>query len=293
MNNIYYHQRNSNKELSYEIDLTFWKSFTGYIRRISNERNFQQYFGIQIDCDFLVRIDFNKLDNRMLEDLGFKVCYQETLEYTQNMPSTPQALSVIEFFYNYISYPIDEWYQYNIGEYICNKYDEKKARLEYTVKINTLFRQNRLGYKIKLGKIVKLHSKVLDDRFDNDNISDIDKVIKNEVSKAVKDFRNAYHDDIGSALTMIANVLERVKTLKGKNKKKSLSEIIQLITSNEELQPLIDEHIRSFTAISNKCDIRHKEVDSIEVADKDIKEFLFYSYYNLIRLILSKADMLE
>ena len=100
-------------------------------------------------------------------------------------------------------------------------------------------------------------------------------------------------DNSDIALTIIANALERAKTLKGHKKQQSIEDILNQITDDGELKQLLNNHIRTFTDISNNCNVRHIEKDKVIIEDKDIRDFLFYSYYNLIRLILSKLNMLQ
>ena len=75
--------------------------------------------------------------------------------------------------------------------------------------------------------------------------------------------------------------------------KQSINKIISEITEDDDLQKLLNNQWISLQKIGNECLYRHSEHDKIKVKDPDVNEFLFYSYFNMIRLILKKLNMLE
>ena len=194
---------------------------------------------------------------------------------------------LIEFFYEYVSEPTDydynEYYKY--AEPV--KFDIAKARYKYTVEINNLFKRHRVAYKMEKGKIYRVHSKVLDEYLDSEDFT-IDKQLKSEVDQAIKLFQSRDSDNVKTALTVMANAFEMAKTLAyPSDKLKSIKEICKNIADdNEKLQELFNSHFLHLTGISNNCDIRHKESGKIIVEDKNMQEYLFYTYYNSIRFMI-------
>jgi hypothetical protein len=49
--------------------------------------------------------------------------------------------------------------------------------------------------------------------------------------------------------------------------------------------------MRSLTTMANTYTIRHHEPDTVNItADADLVDFLFYSYYNIVRFILLRLN---
>ena len=131
-----------------------------------------------------------------------------------------------------------------------------------------------MAYRITKGQIKRVHSKLLDENLSDENIP-IDKTLKREVQQAIKLFQTRDQDNLKTALTTMANAFER--------------EICKAIASDsEKLEEMINSHFSHITKISNNCDIRHKESGKIIIDDKFMQEYLFYTYYNAIRLMISK-----
>jgi hypothetical protein len=56
------------------------------------------------------------------------------------------------------------------------------------------------------------------------------------------------------------------------------------------MNDVINKHFIYLTELSNNVDIRHKESGVIILDDEDMQQYLFYTYYNAIRLITKQLD---
>ena len=86
----------------------------------------------------------------------------------------------------------------------------------------------------------------------------------------------------------MADALERTKTLLGSGKKASLAQLIRRVTERHPgLAAELDGVFRSLSEFHNAAMLRHKETGQVALRDDPrLVEYLFYGYYNLIRLCL-------
>lgn len=291
---IYYSQRNSEEPCTYDCDNKFWTSSHAYFGIIAENGYLHQNFGYFNEQDMYYTVNWLQIEKTMLFKLGHSVNLLTSPGKKSNAPTTEQQLDLIEFFYEYVSEPTDyeyiEYYRYSEPV----KFDIAKARYQYTVEINNLFKRHRVAYKMEKGKIYKVHSKVLDEYLRSEDIT-INKQLRLEINQAIKLFQSRDSNNVKTALTVMANAFEMAKTLSyPPNKRKSVEIICKNIAKdNEELQKLLNSHFSHITHISNNCDIRHKESGKILVEDKNIQEYLFYTYYNSIRLMIENIEILE
>ena len=125
--------------------------------------------------------------------------------------------------------------------------------------LNRMLQRNRIAYKLDKGRITRVHDEILDNRFQESDISYYAK-LDSEVRQAVELFTSRNPKNIKTALTVIANAFELAKTLTyPEDKKKSVNEICKSIAGDsEKLRELLNGHFLYLTDISNNCDIRHK-----------------------------------
>lgn len=287
MSDIYYSQRNSQEPFTYNCNHNFWVSCHAYFGIIADNGYLHQIFGYFNEQDMYYTVSWIQLEKTMEFKLGHSVNPWISPGRKSNIPTTEEQLDLIEFFYEYVSEPTGYEYieHYKYSEPV--KFDVAKARYQYTDEINSLFNRHRVAYKMEKGKIFKVHSKVLDEYLDVQDVS-IDKQLKLKVNQAIKLFQSRDSDNIKTALTVMANAFERAKTLAyPSDKLKSITEICKNIAGNsEKLEELFNSHFLHLTRISNNCDIRHEESGKIIVKDKNMQEYLFYTYYNSIRFMI-------
>lgn len=285
--NALYSQRNNDEPFTFESNWKFWKSFRAYFKKILAQEwlfeafnDYNEYENKQATAVYL-------LEQEMMIQLGFEIHLSVD---ESKLPSTNNQLDFIEFLYRYISLPTG--YSLDVaGQSYPVQFDKAKARYEYAIQVNDMFTRNNMAFKIVKGNIEKVHSIFLDKSLELKNLS-IDKQLYSEARQAVRLFKSRNSADMKTGLTTIANAFERAKTLKyPDNKRESIRQIIKKATSdNKKLEDMMNSHFTMLTDISNNCDIRHKEKDKIEVESESLQEYLFYSYYNAIRFIVSQLN---
>lgn len=286
---MYYSTRSNSKLYTLESNLQFWNSYLAYLRKLVAENYFFEKFGDFNEFDNVYTTSTYKLGEEMLIWLGFDVDIYRSISRCEAMPDTNIQLDVIEFAFQYVSKPLEyEYDEYHKISY-PSLFDTSKGRYDYTVSVNRMLQRNRIAYKLDKGRITRVHDEILDNRFQESDISYYAK-LDSEVRQAVELFTSRNPKNIKTALTVIANAFELAKTLTyPEDKKKSVNEICKSIAGDsEKLRELLNGHFLYLTDISNNCDIRHKESNKIIIEDGDIQEYLFYTYYNAIRLMIEK-----
>ncbi len=206
------------------------------------------------------------------------------------MPKTADILSILEFFYIYISKPIETVIGYG-GDRYSSEFDKASARYEYTIYINQLFENHRYSYKMVKGKVNHVASKELNSIYDGLQNESVESELIDLIRRSFNSFSDRTGQKKDDALMIIANALERVKTLEGNNKKKSIVEIIDRIDENPKVREYINILIKDITNISNNCRIRHHEINKFEIKNPAVQDFLYYEYLNIIKLLLSAYDL--
>lgn len=284
----YYKDREDNRRATYEISDIFWNSYCMYMKRMAKEHWLTESFGYKDESSgWKSFYNIDELNDRIIEELGITVNIFR--DKNVEKPITCDILSLIEFFYLHISKPRTSVYGYQNEEF-PSEFSSKDARYLYTVYLNDLFKKRKHCFQIKSGQITKIVSEKLNSLY----YPELGKAVDNELNKMLDDsfnyFTNRNNNQMDDALTIIANALERTKTLEG-DKKKSIEVILSRISDNDEIKQDISNLIKLSTKISNQYRIRHHEVNQIKIKDVRCKEFLYYNYLNIIRLLLSTYDI--
>jgi hypothetical protein len=185
---------------------------------------------------------------------------------------------LIQFFFNHVSKPDD-----------VGKFDAARAKYDYTIGINRLFDNFNLAYELKKGVIKDLHSKTIDRIVLSDSFEIPDSETQAMLNLAVDKFYSRNPEDKKIALDKLVDVYQRISSWENKDKKKSIDKILEKTSGGDaRIKEALGCDLNSMWKIANEFMIRHTEVGKIPITDNDFRDYLFYTYYNCIRLILIK-----
>lgn len=89
-------------------------------------------------------------------------------------------------------------------------------------------------------------------------------------------------------LEKIWDAFERLKTIKGIDKKVSINTIIAHITNGDkEISQMLDNEFRELTKIGNSYSIRHSEITQKKLPNSQFIEYLYFRMLSLISCILN------
>ena len=187
----------------------------------------------------------------------------------------PTLFTVIEFLYDYVSEPTDEWYY---DDYVCgwhsSECDREKGREKYRTKINEVLKDYDTGYELSSdGEILEIAPTGLETVFgeivQTDDPDKIDTRRQNAISKYMG--YGATISDKKEAIRELADVLEFLKKSGIRLQKKDESDLFRII---------------------NNFDIRHHNKSQQGEYDKEIwYDWMFYTFLSSINVLLKlKGD---
>lgn len=119
--------------------------------------------------------------------------------------------------------------------------------------------------------------------FDN-SVSTSDQTLDDLIEEAKRRFLSAADQQI--ALEKLWDAFERVKTYFGSNKKESVKQLIEKMALDISYETLEDE-FKALTSIGNSYQIRHHEIDKIQLNMPNQRKYLFFRMLALIDLALT------
>lgn len=198
----------------------------------------------------------------------------------------------VEGLFQIVSKPVEGWYHQFCGRTHPKKFDKGAGRYDYTVAVNRILEVLGTGYRLRSGRMVGLGSPVLSGLVAEPLPFLGDDHLRSLVEDAVHGFQTADPARRYAAVRSLADAYERVKSmLEPGNKAESVKGLIARLSPEAGLGDHLNSVFRAMTDLSNDKAIRHHEVGHEAVRDDDeLIDFLFYAYYNVIRLSLRKLD---
>ena len=293
MNDLYYSQRQNRLQIPAqpEIGSAFWVAFRTYVDRLSDDNWFSGAFPESYGCGPLGRND-DDVRKRLCEEIG-----QIDWPIPANanpIPDTERVLDLVEFFHAYAQKPTNRSCAYCVPVHTHpDKYDSRQGQHEFTCRVNQMFRRFNHPYHLTDGRVERVGSEVLDARIASVDLQCDDSHLVTLLNSAVSNFFDRSGTKRLEGLQSIVNAFERLKTLEGGDKQESVARVIAKLSPAESIQTLLDERLRNMTRLANQYTIRHHEGDKIPLTDDALIEYLFYDYFNLVRLILQKYGKLK
>ncbi len=118
-----------------------------------------------------------------------------------------------------------------------------------------------------------------------------------QLQRLLGDALEAFYDRSGGRKTdgvkHLVDAYGMIKSSKHSEPKRSAEEIVNGLSPHEEVRAHFDAHLRKMWEFANKYAIRHHRPGAVPIEDEALIDYLFYSYYNLVRLILEKHGLAE
>lgn len=279
----YYSKRNKDWEDNLSSD--FWNGFRAYIRDIVQEGFFFENFG---NWESGALLDSDKVNSKMLQEIG------EAEWPLFSKPSDDQTFDLIQFFFNFVSYPAKWDYNRDYEDcYLPTEFNAKRGRYEYTIGINRLFKNFKHPYKLIKGDIKRFGSEILDEKILKLEFKIPDTELFKLINDAINYFysRNSNEKKVG--LEKIVDAYQRLKTIKSSNVKRGVELMKKEVSLLEVVQTAFGEDLADLWKVANNYAIRHFETNKIPLEDEYCIEYLFYGYFNVIRLMLKKYGWIE
>ena len=273
----YYSRRN--QPYAREVTREFWNAFKAYIDELVDQDWLFEQFGEEgYDFDREYRfIVSEKVKRKMLQELG---C--DLYPLPNNTPANEITFNLIEFFFKFISVQVKDGF------------DRGKTTYQYTIRINQLFENFKLSYKLEKGTVKPRHSGVMDRTITKDDFIIEDKETQTLINLAVEKFYDLKPSEQKIGLEKLVDAFQRVSSWEDNNKKRSVNSILDVLCKDQPaLRTPLETELRSLWNTANEFMIRHTEMDKIKITDSDFLEYLFYRYYILLRFAFKKYGYVQ
>lgn len=263
------------QSLSLQISEEFWEAFKAYIIELGRDGGFAEFGHWEPTYnDGYWVVNDDRVNLKMVQEIGKRLY---PLDEIDGKPDDERIFDLIEFFFKYVTKPM------NVD------FDKRQGRYEYTIRINQLFDNFRLKYQLKKGEVGALHSEFFVELLNEFEFDMPDIQTKKLIDIALDKFssRNIEEQKIG--LEKLVDAYQRISSWEEQDKKKSVEKMLKKVSEgNEEIANILDKDSHELWQIANNFMIRHTEKGKIPINDPDCIEYLFYAYFNAIRLILKK-----
>lgn len=262
------------KVYSRNIGVDFCRAIVAYFKKLYES----EYFSVEFPSLVGVQNPLRDINATIVQELGTDLNLFQRDYYE---PST--TLDLIMFFYQYVSKPISH-----------DIYDEYDGKSEYTETINKMFDQFKLLFILDNGAIKELKSEVLDEAILTLDFVIPDAEVEKLIHQAIEKFYSSDADERIIAVEKIVDAYERISTWEDTDKKKSLQKMYDKIVAGDTAKGEIlkDDFTIAWNS-AHEFTIRHKGTDWALLQDKDCVEYLFYTYFNIVRFILVKYGYIK
>jgi|GEM_PF-927463 len=275
----YYSRRN--QPFTKDIDYKFWNAFKAYINElVDNDWLYEEFGGEDFDYGngrsyrYVVK---EKVNRKMLQEIG-----RALYPLPERMPAKDTVFDLIEFFFKFISVQVEDLF------------DRGKATYQYTIRINQLFENFKLSYKLEKGIVKDRHSGIMDRTITKDDFVIEDKETQNLIGLAIEKFFNRSSEEQKIALEKLVDAFQRVSSWENSNKPRSVKALLGKVCKDQEgFENILQNELNGLWKMANEFMIRHTELDKIKITDTDVSEYLFYRYYTVLRFILKKYGSLK
>lgn len=272
-----------------QIGEDFWLAFCTYIDRLTSANYLCRAFPVRCD-DYSNSYgrDDDAIAARLTEGLGR---IQWPIPPDQP-PQSERVLDILEFFFSHVAKPKACWRCGLCGNIHQQGYDLGNGRKEYTAEINKMLARFNHPYRLQKGQVVRIGCELIDDRIAQVDFVTPDSHLLHLLNCAKEDFYDRSGTRKLDGLRNVVEAFERLKTIENRDKKKGAEMLVHKLSPDIEIRSHFDEHLRRLTEFHNKYTIRHNETDKITLTDEGLVDYLFYSYYNLVILIMDKYKLI-
>lgn len=235
-------------------------------------------------------VPINRKNEAKTDYISFDVETPKTSEEERQF--TYAILDFLEFCNFHMKEPIQGTFHSFFNHYHLTFKSGESVKKSFVDEINRLFERNGIAYFIgEDGKVTRKipfqFSELLRREFYTQ-----DERLNQLLKEACLHFFKPKFEDRIRSLERLWDAFERLKTYYSSNKKISASQLIELASNgNSKLEIYLQtEATDVLTKIGNEFQIRHFEVDKIEVKDEKHIDYLFYRMFSLIDLLLKELE---
>ncbi|UJF16747.1 hypothetical protein LZ578_12230 (plasmid) [Jeotgalibaca sp. MA1X17-3] len=120
----------------------------------------------------------------------------------------------------------------------------------------------------------------------------IDEIINEKIEESKIYIRSKESKQKQIALEKIWDTFERLKTIYGKDKKKSINKLIDIVSKKSPVtKELLSKEFDELTKIGNAYHIRHFEIGKEPIHSDEFREYLYFRVLSLISYCLNEVNI--
>ena len=204
------------------------------------------------------------------------------------------VMDMIEFCWNAVGKPERQDY-HSFWKHYHLRFDKEVGKHEFHETINRIFQRNQLAFELTAeGKIERLlHPEVSE--IVNARYRTSDAELNGMLETACIKFVSPDERTRREALESLWDSWERIKTLRDKDKKKGISDLIDQAAgpNNPRFRKILESEAKELTDIGNSCRIRHSETNQESLSSSEHVDYLGYRMFAIIRLLVRQIGVVE
>lgn len=208
----------------------------------------------------------------------------------RDLPSTFEALDIIEFAHERIAEPRQGDFHGFFGHYHLG-FAQAEGRAAFREEINRIFERNGIAFQLmETGQIQRIAPEGLRETLGQAVFQTGDNVLDQLLERARARFLNRDPRVRRESLETLWDAWERLKSLEGGDKRVSTARLLDRASGEPNFRTLLETDARLLTDIGNTFMIRHTEITKIPIDDEEHVDFLFHRLFAMIRLLLRKSN---
>lgn len=194
------------------------------------------------------------------------------------------VLDFIEFIYKHIYDVQNDDYHSFFKHYELKFPNTTNSRIDFISNVNEIFERNHIGFNLKEdGNIQRI---IIEDLVPPYN-KKLELTFNELLDTAICRFKSPKIEERQIAIEKLWDAFERIKTLLNPvNKKESAESLLDKVASGEDsVKQILDQECKALTYIGNALQIRHFEMDKVQIKSEEHLDYLFYRMYSLLQLL--------
>ncbi len=289
MSNLYFGEREFGLKprTQNEIDANIWGGLVASINNLIEEQYFAGKFPERCP-DFPDSVDKIYGTNKAMMTSTILALFPN-IKFPLDVLDQAVTLTILEFLefcHEYIAKPVRfEPHNYFTHDHL--NFDKQEGQTEFRNQVNRLFERNGIAFELQNnGKVTRLAPPIVRDILNNAIFKTNDQELDSLLETARFKYLNPGLKIRLESLEKLWDAWERIKTLDGANKKKSVKMLAEKASDEINMHKVLMEDAQALTDIGNNFMIRHTEVGKTPITSSAHVDYLFHRMFALIYLLL-------
>jgi hypothetical protein len=204
-------------------------------------------------------------------------------------PATLIALDFVEFTWRKVAQPIvgrhHDFFQHHHLTFVV-----EAGRASYCADVNRILARNSLAYELDSdGQVKRLLPSVLGEALTRTYFRTGDRTLDVMLEESRTKFSDPNPLIRREALEWLFDSWERIKSLAGANKAKSVQLILdRAAAAQPAFREILEKEARDLTQIGNSHLLRHHETNQTPVIDVDHVDYLYHRLFAMVELVIHR-----